>query len=90
MLQCQAAGMPIGVTITLTSQWLDPTILHWYIDNIGPNSGVVSSGSAGVGYNHVSQTAEHISIFDDRSFSRLRVQRQRFLFYRGSRGKTHE
>ena len=55
MLRCQQAGMPIGLTVTLTAQWLDPGIMHWYIDNIGNNSGVISSGSAGVGYNHVSQ-----------------------------------
>ena len=49
------AGMPIGLTFTLVTQWLDPAVVHWYIDNIAPNSGVVTSGSAGIGYNHASQ-----------------------------------
>ena len=55
MLQSQSAGMPIGVTMTLTSEWLDSTIVNWYIDNIKPTSGVVTSGSVGTGYNHASQ-----------------------------------
>jgi len=55
MLRSQSAGMPIGLTVTLTAQWLDAGLMHWYVDNIRNNSGVISSGSAGVGYNHVSQ-----------------------------------
>ncbi len=55
MLACQSAGMPIGITMTQTSQWLSPPIVHWYIDNINSNSGIVTSGSAGAGYNHVTE-----------------------------------
>lgn len=55
MLQCQNAGMPIGLTFTQVTQWLDPPMLHWYIDNIATTTGVVASGSAGMGYAHVTQ-----------------------------------
>lgn len=55
MLECQSAGMPIGLTMTQVAQWLDPPVLHWYIDNIASTSGIVTSGSAGGGYNHVTQ-----------------------------------
>jgi len=55
LLQSQSAGMPIGITMTLASQWLDPGIVNWYIDNINSNTGIVTSGSVGAGYNHVTQ-----------------------------------
>lgn len=55
MLECQNAGLPIGLTMTQVSQWLDPPVVHWYIDNIASTSGIVTSGSAGIGYNHVTQ-----------------------------------
>lgn len=55
MLECQSAGMPIGLTFTQVTQWLDPPIFHWFVDNIGSNSGVVTSGSAGMGYAHMTE-----------------------------------
>lgn len=55
MLECQSAEMPIGLTMTQVSQWLDPPVVHWYIDNIASTSGIITSGSAGIGYNHITQ-----------------------------------
>jgi hypothetical protein len=55
MLESQSAGMPMGLTMTQVTQWLDPAIVHWFIDNIASTSGIVTSGSAGVGYNHATQ-----------------------------------
>jgi hypothetical protein len=55
MLESQKAGMPIGLTLTQVSQWVDPPLLHWYIDNIASTSSVVTSGSAGMGYAHVTE-----------------------------------
>jgi len=55
MLQCQSAGMPIGITMTQVTQWLNPPVVDYYMSNIAPTSGIVTSGSAGAGYNHVTE-----------------------------------
>jgi len=55
MLSCQAAAMPIGITMTQVAQTLCPATIEYYISSIMPTSGIVSSGSAGTGYNHASQ-----------------------------------
>jgi len=55
MLQCQSAAMPIGITMTQVAQWLAPPVVDFYMSNIAATSGIVSSGSGGAGYNHVTQ-----------------------------------
>jgi len=55
MLQCQSAAMPIGITMTQVAQWLIPTVFDYYMNNVATTSGIVTSGSGGAGYNHITQ-----------------------------------
>jgi GxGYxYP putative glycoside hydrolase C-terminal domain len=83
MQQCQNVGMPIGLTMTQMAQWLSPPVLHWFIDNIQGTSGIVTSGSAGAGYNHVSQLPDVASFLSVAGKCSSHVNVKDFFFIDG-------